>query len=387
MTFIYTQSHLATAINRHLQGKQGMLVNIIDTGNEAVRTVLSEIDIRSSRRKASLAPNLFNGIFDYACPSDLKANGIIDIQQQATRADGEFNLIPSREFEINRRIGDIAIDDYNGTRVLKINSQVADKSVVISELDALTSGGGTWSAFGDADTLAADTDDFIKGNGSLKFNISSAGGTTAGIQNTTLNTFDLTDYLGGNGAVFVWHKINSPTNLTNIILRIGTSSSHYYTKTITTQSDGTAFVAGWNLLRFNLSSLTTVGTPTNTTCNYAAIYMTKTAGKVSESDYKFDWLVLKDGRNADCKYYSKFGWQTSAGAYIENSTTSTDLMVCDTDEFDLIVKKGAAIGARELSFTREEKDEKDKDYDIAMKNYEIKNPSESPIMTSEYFAY
>lgn len=386
MTLVYTQANLTSDINRHLQGKQGMLVNIVDTANEAVRTVLSEVDLRSTRRKASLAPNLFNGIFDYACPSDLKANGIIDIPQQATRSDGEFNLVPSREFETNKKLGDISIDDYNGTRVLKINSRVDSKNVVIAELDSLTSS-GTWSAFGDGASVSADTDDFIKGNGALKFNISAAAGTTAGIVNSTLNNVDLTDYLGGNGAVFVWAKINSTTGLTNFILRLGSSSSNYYSKTITTQSDGTAFVNGWNLLRFNLSSLTTTGTPVDASVVYAALYMTKLTTKVSESDYKFDWLVLKDGRNADVKYYSKFGWTTSGGTYIENSTTSTDYVVADTDEYDLIVKKGIAIGTRELDFPRDVKDEKDNDYKQAKAEYMMRNPSETPIMTNEYYSY
>jgi hypothetical protein len=364
-----------------------MLVDSEETMNEAVRTAFSEVDLRSARRKTSLSPNLFNGIFDYACPSDLKANAIIDIPEQAKRSDGEFFLVPSNEFNLKPQPGMIAIDDYNGSRVLKISSQVSDKTLLVSELDSTTSGGGTWAIVGDATSLTADTDDYIKGNGSLKFSISAAAGTTAGIQNTGLNVFDLTEYLGGNGAVFVWHKINSTTGITNYILKIGTDSSNYYQKTITTQADGTAFINGWNLLKFDLTSLSQTGTPTDTSCQYASIYMTKTTGKISESDYKFDWLCLKDGKNADTKYYSKFGWQTSAGAWQESSSDDSDLIVADTDEFDLLVKSGVRVAKRELDFTTEEKRDADNDWKDAAANYQLKNPSEAKIMTSEYYAY
>jgi len=387
MSFIYTRAQFKSAINRHIQNKIGMLVDSTETINESVRTAFSEVDLRSARRKNSLSPNLFNGIFDYSCPTDLKANAIIDIPQQAKRDDGEFFLVPSNEFNLRPQPGMIAIDDYNGARVLKVSSNVSDKTLLISELDSTTAGGGTWSTFGDATSLEADSDDYIKGNGSLKFDISSAGGTTAGIQNTALNVFDLTDYLGGNGAVFVWHKINSVTNITNYILRIGTNSSNYYSKTITTQADGTAFINGWNLFKFDLSSLSQTGTPTDTSCQYAVVYMTKTAGKISESDYKFDWLCLKDGKNADTKYYSKYGWQTSAGAWQENSSNDSDLIVADTDEFDLLVKKGIAVAKRELDFTTEEKRDADNDWKDAMANYQLKNPSEAKIMTNEYYIY
>jgi hypothetical protein len=364
-----------------------MLIDSQDTVNEAVRTTFTEVDLRSARRKQSLVPNLFNGIFDYTCNTDLKASALIDIPQQAKREDGEFFMVPPTEFDIKRQRGMVAIDDFNGTRVLKISSNVSDKTLLLSELDSTTSGGGTWTAVGDAVSIEADADDYIKGNGSLKFAISAAAGTTAGIHNTGLSTFDMTDYLNGNGAAFVWHKITSTTGLTNIILKIGSDSSNYYSKTITTQADGTAFTTGWNLLKFDLTSLSTTGTPTDTSGTFAALYMTKTTGKVSESDYKFDWLVLKVGKTADVKYYSKYGWQTAAGAYIENSTEDTDVLVADTDEYDLLVKKGVAIATRELDFPRETKDEKDADYDKAMKNYMLKNPSEAMIMTNEYYAY
>jgi len=383
----YTQAQLTAAINRHIQGKQGMLVDIVETANEAVRTVFSEVDLRTSRRKASLTPNLFNAEYDYACPSDLKSYGIIDIPQQAKREDGEFNLVPSREFAINKQAGDIAIDDYNGQRILKINSIVSDKTLVASELDSTTSGGGTWSANGDGTSLTADSDDYIKGNGALKISINSAGGTTAGIQNTTLNTIDFTDYVGGNGAVFVWVKINSTTGLTNYTLKIGNDTSNYYQKTVTTKNDGTAFTTGWNLLRFDMTSLTTVGTITITTFRYISLFMTKATTKVSESDYKFDYIVLKVGKNADVKYYSKYGWQTAAGAYIENSTLSTDLLVADTDEFDLIVKKAKLVAAKELDLGEQKIQEYDKEYKEAVAGYMSKNPSEASIITSEYYAY
>lgn len=385
MAFIYTRANLKARVNANIHGKIGMLVDDEATLNDAVREYL-KLDPRSTRRKTALTPNLYNGIFEYAAPSDLDGQKIIDIPAQAKREDGQFFLIPTEEFDRAHPKGAIAIDDYNGTRILKINSQVDSKSIVLSELDSLTSGGGTWAAFGGVTTVEADTDDFIKGGGSVSFDINATSDTTAGIENTALNSFDLTDYLGGNGSIFVYAKINSTTNLTNYVLRIGSSSSNYYSKTVTAKHDGTAFVAGWNLLRFDLTSLSTTGTPVNTAITYCALYMTKTTGKISETDYKFDWMAIMRGRFHDVKYYSKYGWQSSAGSYKENSTDDSDLLVADTNEYNLIIEKASQLAADEVDEddTASKYEER---YDKHAKEYRQNNFSEAKIMTNEYYSY
>lgn len=416
MAFIYTQAQLKSDINRGIQGKIGMLISGEDTMNETVRNVLAKMDLRSTKRRQVLTPELYNGIFEYNIPTDFMAAKIIDIPAQAKRQDGEFFLVPSEEFRRSRgsntsdigdsgftghgnrpygygyngtgRKGEIAIDDYNGQRVLLIDSSVDSKSLLVSELDSLTSGAsGNWVLFGDAENVAKDDADFIKGAGSLKWDISSAGGTTAGIQNSNVNSVDITDHLGGTSAFFLYTKINDPTNITNYKLRFGDSSTVYHEKTVTTQHDGTAFVAGWNLLRFEVSSLSDQGTPDDSALTYFAMFMTKTAGKVSETDYKFDWLILKKGVIHNLAYYTKFGWQTSAGAYLENSTTSSDLLVADTDEYNLFVAEGRIMAAEEVDLTETKIRSLISRRDELVKQYEFDNPSEAKVMTSGYYDY
>lgn len=387
MTFTYTRTTLINDLNRHVHNKQGLFIDIGSTLNEGVRSVLKDVDLRTTRRKASLTPNLFSKEYEYACPSDLKDTSIIDIPQQAAREDGEFTLVPSEKFAVKKSIGEISIDDFNGTKILLINSKVSDKNVTISELDSTTSGGGTWSTIGDATSLAVDTDDYFSGIGSLIYAIGSGATTTAGIKNTTLNSFDFTKYISGNGAIFVWAKINSITNLTSFSLKIGTDISNYYLKTITSKNDGTTFTTGWNLLRFDMTSMTTTGTPTLASFRYVEIYMNKTAAKINETGYKFDYLVMRIGKNADVKYYSKFGWQNTSGAYLENSTSGSDYLVADTDEYDLILSKTIAIAKRELNYPQADIDDADAVYKNNYQMYVTRNPSEAKVMSYQYYDY
>ena len=63
------------------------------------------------------------------------------------------------------------------------------------------------------------------------------------------------------------------------------------------------------------------------------------------------------------------------------------MLVADTDEFDLVVKKGKLIGAKELDFPEQKIQEYESEYVNAVKGYMLKNPSEAMIMSSEYYAY
>lgn len=383
----YTRSDYKTRINAGIKGKVGVLISANDLMNQAARMVAAEIDMRSMRRKTELTPSLFTNIFEYTCPTDLKDYKIIDIDPQTDRKQTEYTLVPFEEFGRRQGKNTIAISDEDFVRKLLVSgTPVNDKNITISTMDSLTAGGGTWALFGDGTNLAADTDNYVRDNGAISWDISAAGGTTAGIQNSGLNSFDLTDYLGGNGSIFVWVYITSTTNLTNFILRVGSSSSDYYSKTVTTQADGTALANGWNLLRFALTSLSETGSVTDTACDFVALYMTKTAGKVSETDYRFDNLLLKKGEIHNLRYYSKYPWQSSGGTYKENSTLDSDLLNADTTEFDLLVAKGIELAGEEVDET-DASERAARRYTQMKQSYQMSNPSEAKNMVQLYTGF
>ena len=384
---IYTQSQLKSDVNAKIKSKIGILVDFQSTLNQGVRQVVSEIDLVSIRRLSQLVPNLFSGLFEYAAPTDLKGYGIITVQNQRFTMAREWSLVPYEQFMRRQDQNTIAVSDYNGLKKLFLNtdssSLVPNAKTTVSSMDALTSGGGTWGPFGDvtAGDVYQDQNNFVEGTGSIRFNINAAAGTTAGVVNSTLTSSDMSAYFSQNGSAFIWAYITSTTNLTNYKLRLGSSSSNYNTMTATTQADGTAFVVGWNLLKFDMSSVTATGTPVTTTITYGAIYMTKTAAKVSETAYRFDFLVLRRGEVNNLYYYSGYGWQTTGGTYIKNSTTSSDLLNAEEDEYEIILAKCAELAAGEVDEEKVEDREMSR-YRMLKKDYSMNHPSESLIMIS-----
>ena len=381
---IYTREDLKNRINAGIQGRKGILLDFDATVNDVVRQVLADIDLKSARRKANIQPNMFSDVYRYACPTDLKEFKVISLPTQATNKSEEFDLITNREFTQKMENGTIAFNDYNDVRQLLISLDINDQKSVLASLDSLTSGGGTWEAYGDAENIVRDDDNYMQGSASIRWDISAAGGTTAGIKNTDLNDFDLDDeYLDGSGSLFVWAYINSATDLTNYILHIGSSESNYYAKTITTTHEGTAFVSGWNLLRFDLTSLTETGTVDDDNIDYVAVFITKAVGKVSETDYRFDNIVLRKGEIRDLYYYSKYGWINTSGTWLEKSTNDADLLVADTTELNIYIQKGIEVAAGEIDDTKLELKAMNK-YNALIKKYGIENPSEALIFNSTY---
>ena len=213
----FSRSQLKTDINGGIHNKIGNVPNVDDAINRAVNEAWTDIDFRSVKRKAVLTPNLFSGVFEYSYPTDASGFQVSDLNRQKDNrpVSEEWQLVTEEEFHRDKDRKDnlvaVSIRDFN--RRILISKRISDDTLTISPLDTLTSS-GTWTAFGDAENLEADNLDFIQGSGSIKFDISSAGGTTAGITALDVNTFDVTDYLTG-GSAFYNTKITDTTDITN----------------------------------------------------------------------------------------------------------------------------------------------------------------------------
>jgi len=387
MAYQYSRSDLKSAINRGIQNKQGLLIDFAETCNEAVRLVLNEVRIRSTRRKFALVPNLLAGENQYQAPTDLRGNFIIDIPAQATRSDGEFNLVPTEQFARVARMGDIAIDDYNGIRVLYIRSATQDQSATIDPLSQIQGSGGTWDAFGDADALVVNTDNYIKGNGSLEFSIDASAGVTAGIFKTDADNIDLSEFIQKNASFYSYALASSITGITAVTLRLGTDASNYFQYQVTVQNDGTALQTGWNALRFDALSPTVVGVPDENDILYEALFFNKETSKQNEGGYAFNYLVAKKGQYADVKYYGTNGWTSSDGVYKLKSTIDSDLLIAGEDEFDLFVKKGRVVAAMEADLAESTIRKREEEYTTSMMDYKMNNPSEEKVTISTYYDY
>lgn len=159
-------------------------------------------------------------------------------------------------------------------------------------------GNGTWVASEDADSVATDAVTFQQGTGSVKFNITVATDVAnrATVTNSTMTARDISDFYNTStstyGKIRVRATIPSVTNFTSVTLDVGTNSSNYFSKTVTTTQSGGALGAGVNLLEFDLASATETGTVTVTSIGFLRVRYNYAAGYTNQTNCRIDDIYI-----------------------------------------------------------------------------------------------
>jgi len=310
---------------------------------EATGNFLLRVDPQETIRSQQLTNSLYDQVYDYACPSDLKGDKIIDLRPQVNRTyKDNFNATFSEEFDRTKFNDTFSVEFKNGIKTLRIAKSLYS-GATISDSSSLTSN-GTWTAGGDASNLSLDNLVYVSGNASLKFDLATAG--SAGyIVNSTLTPVDLST-IKNNGSIFVWVYFPSVSSITNVMLLWGSSASNYYLSTVTSSSDSTSFQVGWNLLRFDWLSLTPTGTPVDTAINYLKLVINYTGTAMPSC--RVDNFVARRGSIYDILYYSKYLFRSIAGVWKEKPTADDDSINLDTDSFNCLLYETLFLIAQEM---------------------------------------
>lgn len=160
-----------------------------------------------------------------------------------------------------------------------------------------------WSLSADGTGLALDTTEFQLDSASLSFNTTVTGANSVNISSTTQTGQNLSTYLSNNTLYLPqferWVYIPDETEVTNIDIRVGSSNANYYSKTtIITNYEGKALTQGWNYISVPYSSMTTTGTPNNSslgTYQYVQFNYQSTTGNLT--GFRIDGLMLVNDAN------------------------------------------------------------------------------------------
>ena len=337
-----------TRLEQKIHGRD--LNKVQDVNNliyEAAGNVLLRIDPAETKRVVNLTNGLFDEVYNYAAPTDLKGDRIISLRPQVNiKPSDNFHQVYGQEFSLYKTIDSFDIELNKGVKTINISKNLT-KGITINECNSVTDN-GTWTVGGDGASLTTDTVNYVSGSGSLKFNITGAG-TSTYIENSTFTSVDLTNYLN-LGSIFNYVYFPGST-ISAVSIRLGTDSSNYYTfPSITANHDATAFVAAfWNLLRTDwTTSVTTTGSPTITDIGYARITFTHTAAAVN--GVRVDNLVARLQTFYEIVYYSKYLFRNTAGTWIEAPTAidDSDLINLDVESYNVLLYETCYLIAQEI---------------------------------------
>lgn len=245
--------------------------------------------------------NYYDTVHEYKVTSAIAdLLGSADLRRSEQFQDHSFAHKSSRELaeEIGQSFEEssFAIERRDGNAYLEVNHYSRYTAFGISDFDALTDGGGTWAVDAvnsDATNLTVDTAEYLYGNASLNFDatVAQSGNNRATIINSTLSSLDLSGYI--NLASFIMEVyILDVTNFSSVSLFWGSSSTAYWSNTVTTDINGNAFVNGWNRVKFDWNTATKTSTPNEAAITYIRIDFNYAVGQANTTDFRVDYLRI-----------------------------------------------------------------------------------------------
>ena len=400
----FTRTNLRNDINDQLKGdisttEQDRLIN------RAVRDVINDedIDLHTTKKMVSLSlsgdnfiknesidgpdgsdlrTNIKNDADKYYwhCPADLKA--LIDVRKRYDKVD-EFEL-STAEQALRRKSSfgqQIAIDEQGFMRRLIVSGIEKLDQADVHNCDTYD-GDGTWTADGSQITaVATETDNYVCGTGAVGFTTVSgalAGGT---LTNSNMDAVDLSGYTSHN--LYIWVYIPMATGITSFTLKWGSSASAYYSKTVTATHDNTAFYVGWNLLKFSWPGATETGTVDDENIDYLQLTLIKGATNTGTTGWIMDRIIAVQDSEHAVVYYTRYGWQTTAGIYLEDSTADTDKLNVEANGYKLILHRALEYCSEFIDDDKGEAKHMQK-YTDKKEQYMSLYPSERKLMTTIY---
>ncbi|NCC99854.1 MAG: hypothetical protein EOL95_09190 [Bacteroidia bacterium] len=308
--------------------------------NRASRQLIQDIDLYETKKTVSLG-TIYNGVYQYALPVDLKGNKIIDIKPQSNRNNAIFIQQFGQTFDISK---DIATNKFNiksdsGVKSIQISAPCLLPPTVITNASNI-SGNGTWA--GTVTDIRNNSINFVK-NSSIEFDIT---GATPTIYNETLTAIDLSEH-EDQSSLFYYVYVPNVSSLTSVTFKWGSSSSDYWTCTSTTTQENTEFQNGWNLIKCNWDSATEVGTPDSTAVNYVSI--TLNTDGTAQTGCKINYITSNLGQILEAEYYSSYFFRDSVtGAFKETVTSDEDLINLETENINLFIYLVASYSSQQI---------------------------------------
>ncbi len=360
------------------------IVNFNALINRAARDVLLDVNPQETKRTTSLG-QVFNSIYDYSAPSDLKENQFIDIGPQVNRNPSQDWLNTfNKNFDLSKQgWKSISTIMWNGyVKYLRLTAPTFPAPNTLNACDAISSN-GTWAVAGSASSLAVDTVNYVTNNASLSFNLAALG-STGSLVNSTMTSLDLSSLLN-QGYFFLYTYLPTASSFSKVTLRWGSSASNYYSVDATVTQENTTFQNGWNLLSFPWLGATVVGSPDPSALTYADVIWTYDG--TAQTGVRLSQITAILGQILNMEYYSRFLFRDgTTGAFQETVTDDTNLINLENN--NLLTYKVAELTAQQvqgLDASFYDGPYFQKLYADSLQKYRLLYPSETTKTTNSYY--
>ena len=271
-------------------------------------------------------------LVDLLTGADLRREGALQTMSFTRKSPREM----AEEIGQNDQTSSWAIERTGADAYLIVHFPTPNKATQVSGFDSLTDGGGTWVAdttTSDALNVTVDVNEYKQGGASLNFDVdvSQSGNNRSTVYMPDASEHNLAKF-EDLGSFMFWVYIPSVTFFSSITMSWGSneaktpaSKNAYWSATIPTDINGTAFTDGWNECRVDWSAATMTGTPDSSALVYFEFALNYTASQVDDTDFRLDYLRIAKPEKLTFHYISWYVGTSSGGTPITSFTATTDI--------------------------------------------------------------
>lgn len=317
-----TEAALETNFNTYIADTSTDRVSAAERLQFATESVIwLQQELENEHQDKTYVLNYFDNVHYYK-----STNSIADLLEGADLRRSEkyqyFSFTHKSARELAEEIGQKAtescwaIERHDSDSYLVVNHRSRFPAAQISSMESLTDIGGTWApdtTNSDANNLTIDPVEYKQGSGSFNFDITVAqsANNRATIQNTSVTPMDLTNY-NDIGSWIFWVYLPTVTYFTSLTFYWGSTTSNYWSATVTTDINGNSFAAGWNRVAISWPNATMTGTPDKTSITYLRFDINYSASQADDTDYRLDDLTICNPEKLTF-YYTSWDVGTNTG--------------------------------------------------------------------------
>lgn len=278
--------------------------------NDALQEIQDEWELPTTQFTVPI--DVFNFNWKYPVPDGYKE--FVDLRQADVMRDyTDFNNVTRDDFWRNYRSSNQVSEEWEGnTRLLLISLYTIHlPSQLVDPMDFFNID-GTWVADPGSGAKNVQTNflyyrpdtNSSSVSWDIDVNLNSA---TADVVKSNLMPVDLSgQYLSGIGEFFLQMYLPNSSNYSSFELEIGSDSSNFYRMSVTTQFAKAPFTKGWNVLGFDWTTATTVGTPNNAAITFVRVRANYPAGFTSQIGLSMNNLICRARLSMDLDLASEF---------------------------------------------------------------------------------
>lgn len=349
----------------------------------AIRELRRKFQPPWTLRKGSL--RIFDDILEYPTASDHDEMAYIDKDNlESYRETARFYNTSIQQFYemVNSSRNLMAEIWKDGTKIIGLNAQKENLgSQVLSTAEVVAD----YTASGDADSVELDNVNYVKGNGSIRVNITNSTG-VATISNTFTSFSD-----SKHTSKYHFRRIYLDAVPTSIEMRLQTSATNYLSSgAITTQFDGSALKADqWNIIAYDLNEATETGTFDSDAIASEKVILTGAA----TGTYYLDQSNINEWELMDYWYYSNFFVKTTSASiadkkffFEDEDYALTSSLIGDDEWVDVIMYDACLMSLNDQNDDKtyqEIKGRREKAWTDLMEAY----PSMKPLISTMYYRF